>query len=103
MAQALRLEAGGQGVQSLALTGRLSGSMGMNTPVASPLATGACLNWRRRSSIGCRQAQPSKWSLTIPMACMNAYIVVGPTNVQPRFFKALDKRTEAGEVGLPVQ
>lgn len=39
----------------------------------------------------------------MPMACISAYIVVGPTKVQPRFFKAFDKRTDAGDVGLPVQ
>ena len=37
----------------------------------------------------------------MPIACINAYIVVGPTNVQPRFFKALDNRTEADGLAVP--
>jgi len=29
---------------------------------------------------------------------MNAYIVVGPTKLQPRFFKSLDNAIDSGEV-----
>ena len=40
--------------------------------------------------------------MTIPIACINAYIVVGPTYVQPRFFKAFDNRIDAGDVVAEV-
>src|SRR3546814_4159099 len=33
----------------------------------------------------------------MPTDCMNAYIVVGPTKLQPRFFSAFDSATEAGD------
>src|SRR5215218_79675 len=39
--------------------------------------------WRSRSVAG-RRWQPSKWSFTRPIACMKAYTVLGPTNIQPR-------------------
>lgn len=29
---------------------------------------------------------------------MNAYIVVGPTKLQPRFFRSLDNAMDSGEV-----
>ena len=29
---------------------------------------------------------------------MNAYIVVGPTKLQPRFFKSLDNAIDSGDV-----
>ena len=35
--------------------------------------------------------QPGAWSLTRPMACISAYMVVGPTNFQPRFLSSLDR------------
>ncbi|MOA66777.1 hypothetical protein D3C78_1936540 [compost metagenome] len=57
----------------------------------------------RAASIAGRQAQPLMWSLTMPTACMKAYIVVGPTNVQPRFFNARDSAADAGEVGFRFQ
>ena len=31
------------------------------------------------------------------MACINACMVVGPTNFQPRFFKSLDSAWEAAD------
>src|SRR5262245_3972851 len=34
------------------------------------------------------------------MACMNACTVVGPTNVQPRFFRSLLIAVDSGLVGL---
>lgn len=36
------------------------------------------------------------------MACIWAYIVVGPTNRNPRFFKSLDKATDSGLVVMAV-
>lgn len=45
-----------------------------------------------------REAHPSKWSLTNPIACMKAYIVVGPTKIQPRFLRSLDKAIDFSEV-----
>src|SRR6266540_718549 len=53
----------------------------------------------RRSSVLRRPAgQVERWSLTRPMACMSAYIVVGPTNVQPRRFSSLLMASAWGEV-----
>lgn len=40
--------------------------------------------------------QPGAWSLTMPMACISAYIVVGPTNFQPRFLSSLDRVCDSG-------
>ena len=36
----------------------------------------------------CRK-QSVVWSLTIPTACMNAQVIVGPTKLNPRSFKSL--------------
>ena len=36
-----------------------------------------------------RRKQPTTWSSTSPAACMNAYIVVGPTKRKPRRFRSL--------------
>ena len=36
-----------------------------------------------------RRKQPATWSSTSPAACMNAYIVVGPTKRNPRRFRSL--------------
>ena len=49
----------------------------------------------------CRRAafqrkQSTVWSLTMPTACINAYIVVGPTKRKPRFFMSLLIATEIG-------
>ena len=35
------------------------------------------------------------WSLTTPIACINAYTVVGPTKRHPRRLRSFDSRTEA--------
>ena len=35
-----------------------------------------------------------------PIACMKAYMVVGPTNAQPRFFRSLDSAIDSGEVAV---
>ena len=56
----------------------------------------------RASNAFARAAQPSIWSLTSPIACMNAYILVGPTKVQPRFLRSLDKAMDSGEVVTPL-
>ena len=37
----------------------------------------------RARSAAARTTQPRAWSLTKPMACINAYTVVGPTKAQP--------------------
>ena len=57
----------------------------------------------RAASIFAWQTQPLMWSLTMPTACMKAYIVVGPTNVQPRVFRARDRPADAADAGLPFQ
>src|SRR5665811_2600738 len=36
-----------------------------------------------------RAAHPSRWSLTMPVACISAYAVVGPTNLNPRRLSSL--------------
>src|SRR3982751_3073742 len=54
----------------------------------------------RAASAALRLAQPSMWSLTRPMGCIKAYIVVGPTKVPPRFLKSLSKRVDADAVGI---
>ena len=38
------------------------------------------------------------WSLTRPIACMKAYIVVGPTKLQPLFLRSFDIATDSGQV-----
>lgn len=40
--------------------------------------------------------QPWMWSSTVPIACIAAYIVVGPTNRNPRFFSALLRVSDSG-------
>ena len=37
--------------------------------------------------------------MTIPVACMNAYMIVGPTNRNPRFFRALLMASLCGDTG----
>ena len=37
------------------------------------------------------------------MACMKAYTVVGPTKVQPRFFRSFDIAIDSGEVAIALQ
>jgi hypothetical protein len=44
-----------------------------------------------------RHSQPSMWSLTSPIACMNAYTVVGPTKRQPRRLRSFDSATDAAD------
>src|SRR5215204_4345572 len=44
--------------------------------------------------------QPCRWSFTSPMACMNAYIVVGPTNVQPRRRRSFESAVDSGLVAI---
>src|SRR5262245_16761159 len=41
-----------------------------------------------------RAAQPSRWSFTSPIACMKAYIVVGPTKVKPSVRSAFESARE---------
>ena len=41
-------------------------------------------------------SQSSAWSFTMPIDCMNAYAVVGPTKRNPRCLSALDMAREAG-------
>ncbi len=45
-----------------------------------------------------RWKHSSVWSLTSPMACINAYAVVGPTNFQPRFFSSFERAIDSGDV-----
>ena len=46
-----------------------------------------------------RKAQPARWSLTMPVACIRAYAVVGPTNRKPLRFKLLRHRGRLGGDG----
>ena len=39
-----------------------------------------------------RAWQPARWSSTIPVACISAYAVVGPTNAKPRALQLLGHR-----------
>src|SRR5918993_4239536 len=57
---------------------------------------GHCSLLLRAASAAARTEQPSRWSLTRPMACMNAYTVVGPTKVQPRRFRSLARDCASG-------
>src|SRR5689334_14940700 len=45
-----------------------------------------------------RAIQVFKWSFTMPVACINAYAVVGPTNTKPFFLRAFDMATDSGVV-----
>ena len=38
--------------------------------------------------------QLTSWSLTIPVACMCAYTTVEPTNLNPRFLRSMDIRSD---------
>ena len=49
-----------------------------------------------------RAAQPWMWSLTSPIACMKAYMVVGPTKLHPRFLRSLERAMDPGEVVMPL-
>jgi|GEM_PF-5090811 len=51
---------------------------------------------RRLFAMRSRTEHPSKWSFTNPMACMNAYAVVGPTNDHPRRLSSLLSAVEVG-------
>ena len=66
-----------------------------------PAATAFVAGLRNRLrclSTSSRNAQPSTWSFTRPMACENAYIVVGPTKRHPRFFRSRERALDSGEV-----
>ena len=45
---------------------------------------------------GCRTWQPARWSSTMPVACISAYAVVGPTKRKPRFLSALASAVDSG-------
>ena len=45
-----------------------------------------------------RAKHVAKWSLTKPSDCIAAYIVVGPTNLNPRFNSSFDMATDSGDV-----
>src|SRR5690606_2374881 len=55
----------------------------------------------RAASTSARTWQSCSWSSTSPIACMKAYIVVGPTNFQPRFFRSFDSAIASGAVVMP--
>lgn len=55
-------------------------------------------SWARRRSTAGRTQHPSRWSLVMPMACMKAYTVVGPTKDQPRRRRSPDRAIEVGLV-----
>jgi len=44
--------------------------------------------------------QFGSWSLTIPIDCIIAYIVVGPTKLSPSDLSFLDNSVDSGEVAL---
>lgn len=50
----------------------------------------------RTASTSARRRHPARWSFTSPIAWKSAYIVVGPTNRQPRTLSALDIAADAG-------
>lgn len=43
-----------------------------------------------------RRCEPSRWVSTMPMASISANMVVGPTNLKPARFSALDSATDSG-------
>ena len=45
-----------------------------------------------------RAKQVARCSFTRPRDCIAAYMVVGPTNLKPRFSNSLDSATDSGEV-----
>ena len=47
-----------------------------------------------------RHTHPASWSLTMPVACMKAYIVVDPTKLNPAFRSALLMASDSGEVAF---
>jgi len=49
-----------------------------------------------------RRKQVLVWSLTIPIACIKAYMMVGPTKRNPRFFMSLLIASDSGEVARIV-
>src|SRR5690349_7133578 len=45
-----------------------------------------------------RRCDPSRWVSTMPTASISAYIVVGPTKVNPLRLSAFDSASDSGEV-----
>ncbi len=58
---------------------------------------------RRRRSTCARHSHPGTWSFTSPMACINAYMVVGPTKRKPRRRRSRLRASEAGVVAKNPQ
>ena len=56
------------------------------------------VNSVRASSTRRRIGHPRWWSFTSPIDCMNAYIVVGPTNDQPRRLRSRDIAVDSADV-----
>jgi hypothetical protein len=66
-----------------------------------------------RRGAGCLPAQVSwqkhvtRWSLTMPVACMKAYTIVGPTNLNPRaassFEILIESRVDAGTLAVVLK
>ena len=52
-------------------------------------------NLARSVSTVSRIAHASAWSFTIPMLCMKAYAVVGPTKVKPLRFSSFARATDS--------
>src|SRR4029079_16684445 len=44
-------------------------------------------------SSACRK-HPARWSFTIPVACMKAYMMVVPTNLNPRVLRSFDRASD---------
>ena len=53
---------------------------------------------RRASSDRLRTSHPPIWSLTRPIACMKAYIVVGPTNDHPACLSCFESIVEVSVI-----
>src|SRR3712207_5146273 len=62
-----------------------------NDPVCAPVHQHQPLQ-------GDARKQPTTWSSTMPVACMSAYAVVGPTKTKPRRFSSLAIAIDSGLV-----
>src|SRR5690606_18692606 len=55
-------------------------------------------NADRAADTSSRVVQPTRWSLTRPIACMKANAVVGPTKRQPMRFRSFASAIAVGDV-----
>ena len=56
----------------------------------------ACNLYRHLCTPRALRKHSGEWSFTIPTACIHAYTITGPTNLNPRFFKSAEIVSDSG-------